>query len=120
MSTDTITKTSTLGAFHLTVSDLDRALAYYGPGLGLALRERDGEVARLGTEREDLLVIKGDLVAPRARGACGLFHFAILLPSRKDLSLTLHHLIEARVRIDGASDHGVSEALYLTDPDGHG
>jgi catechol 2,3-dioxygenase len=120
MSTETIPGTTTLGAVHLVVRDLERSLTYYEQGLGLVPREREGAIARLGTASHELLVLHGDPDAPRARGACGLFHFAVLVPTRADLARQLHHLIEARVRIDGASDHRVSEALYLTDPEGNG
>src|SRR5437870_3942572 len=103
MSTETIPGTTALGAVHLVVSDLDRALQYYVRGLGLTLRESGDATVSLGTASDDLLILHADPSAPRPRGACGLFHFAVLVPSRVDLSRELHHLIDARVRIDGAS-----------------
>ncbi len=120
MSTATIPETTTLGSVHLTVSDLDRSVGYYGSSLGLSVRSHDEHVVSLGTEADEILVLHGDPSAHRARGATGLFHFAMLVPARRDLAQVLHQLVEARVAIDGASDHGVSEALYLSDPDGNG
>jgi catechol 2,3-dioxygenase len=120
MTTTSIPATTTLGAVHLTVTDLDRSLAYYTQRLGLALHARSADAARLGAGGEDLLVLTGDPAARRARGATGLFHVAILVPSRADLAAVLQHLVVTRTPIDGASDHLVSEALYLSDPDGNG
>ena len=77
-------------------------------------------MAYLGTGRQDLLALRQLLGATHPRRATGLYHFAILVPSRLELALTLKHLIETETRIGGASDHLVSEALYLSDPDGNG
>jgi catechol 2,3-dioxygenase len=108
-----------MGAVALTVSDLGRSLAYYEKIIGLRLLRQEGDVAHLGAGTAELLTLheqKGALPAPRHTG---LFHFALLVPTRRDLALILRHLAQNGANL-GASDHGVSEALYLNDPDGHG
>lgn len=109
-----------MGPVHLAVTDLARSLAYYTERIGLAIRSREGERVWLGAGESDVLALTVEPEALRASGAAGLFHVALLLPARASLGATLHHLIESRTPIDGASDHGVSEALYLSDPDGNG
>lgn len=112
-----------LGPVRLQVSELDRSLAYYGDVLGLRVMERDGGTARLGAEGDDrpLVELREGAAGGRVplRGRLGLYHFAILLPARADLGRFLKHLSTVGERA-GASDHLVSEALYLTDPDGLG
>src|SRR5436309_1028777 len=109
-----------MGAVHLTVADLDRSVGYYERALGLRAREReDGRVA-LGTGGEDLLVLHEQPGARSARSYCGLYHFALLLPERVDLARWLAHAARERVPLVGLSDHYVSEAIYLSDPDDHG
>ena len=111
-----------MGAVHLTVSDLARSRAFYEHTLGLQGTEvADGELA-LGTGSGPALVqLRGDASAPPlARRATGLYHLAILHPTRIDLAHALVRLAETRWPLDGASDHLVSEALYLSDPDGNG
>jgi catechol 2,3-dioxygenase len=111
-----------LGFVHLTVSDLDRSLAYYQDGLGFKLHSQD-EAARtafLGAGREPLLALTEQPGAKQYRNRTGLYHFAILVPSRLELAQVLRHLADTQTPISGASDHLVSEALYLTDPDGNG
>lgn len=113
--------TTTIGATALIVPDLERALAYYQHNIGLKLHRQQNGTAALGVGGPDLLVLTEQRGAkPVQRQRTGLYHFAILVPSRKELGRTLRHLIETRTPISGASDHAVSEALYLTDPDGHG
>lgn len=109
-----------MGTVHLTVADLARSLAYYQDGIGLGLNWQENGRAALGAGGRDLLVLNEQPGARPSRGHTGLYHFALLVPSRRELARTLQHLVEAGVRISGASDHAVSEALYLTDPDGHG
>lgn len=109
-----------LGAVHLTVSDLDRSVAYYQDIAGLVQHDRDGAVASLGTGGEDILVLHEDPAAREPGRHAGLFHLALLYPSRLELSRTTRRLAGSRIPISGASDHGVSEALYLCDPDGNG
>jgi catechol 2,3-dioxygenase len=109
-----------MGAVHLTVADLDRSLAYYGEQLGLRVHERADGVARLGAGGEDLLVLTEQPGARPADGYSGLFHFALLVPERVDLARWLGHAARNRVPLSGLSDHDVSEAIYLRDPDHHG
>jgi catechol 2,3-dioxygenase len=112
-----------LGAVQLQVSDLDRSLDYYQRVLGFRPLQQEAEMATLAAHNDDrpLIILReraGATPVP-ARGRLGLYHFAVLLPSRADLGRFLRHLAEAGERA-GASDHRVSEALYLRDPDGLG
>ena len=109
-----------MGAVHLSVSDLSRSIDYYESAIGLRVHSRDGDRAALGTGGEDLLVLTGKPGAQPANEFCGLFHFALLLPERADLAQFLMHAANEQVPLTGLSDHYVSEALYLRDPDGHG
>jgi len=109
-----------MGSVFLTVADLDRSLHYYGDNIGLRLHDRQDGRACLGNGADDLLMLTEQPGARPARGKSGLYHFALLLPSRLDLACTLQHLADTGTPIGGASDHAVSEAIYLTDPDGHG
>ncbi len=120
METATLPATLALGAVHLTVADLDAAIDFYTRRIGLRLKVRSEGEARLGTRDEDLLVLVARPDARRARGTTGLYHFAILVPSRADLANVLRHLVETRTPLQGASDHLVSEAVYLADPEGNG
>lgn len=110
-----------IGSVHLTVSDLDRSLQFYGGTLGFRTRRREEAVVELGTEAASLLTLWERAGArPRPPHTSGLYHVAILPPARADLARALQRLLEARYPIDGASDHLVSEAVYLADPDGNG
>src|SRR5207302_4047074 len=109
-----------MGAVHLTVADLDRSLAYYEQAIGLRTHAREGGRATLGAGGEDLLVLREEPGARPADGYSGLFHFALLVPERADLARWLAHAARDRVPMSGMSDHWVSEALYLRDPDHHG
>ena len=111
---------TTIGPVSLTVADLPRALAFYTERLGFRVHGEDGGTARLGAGANDLLVLMERQRAPRAHGTTGLFHFAVLLPSREALSLALARLAETRTLLQGAADHLVSESLYLADPEGNG
>jgi catechol 2,3-dioxygenase len=117
--TPRIAPATTVGAVHLTVADLDRSLAYYQHAVGLRPRERAGSTAVLGGEEELLVLVEEPGARPAPRHT-GLFHFAILLPTRHDLARWLVHAAQQRVPLEGLSDHLVSEAIYLRDPDGHG
>ena len=109
-----------IGAVHLTVADLERSLIFYRRQLGFAdLWLRDGS-AGLGVADRVLLVLHGSEHAPRPHRTTGLYHFAILVPSRLELARSLRHFAEIGTRMQGFSDHHVSEALYLADPDGIG
>jgi catechol 2,3-dioxygenase len=109
-----------LGAVHLTVADLDRSVDYYEREIGLVVREREAGRAALGAGGEDLLVLVEDVEAKPADGFSGLYHFALLVPDRADLARWLAHAARDQVQLVGMSDHFVSEALYLRDPDHHG
>jgi catechol 2,3-dioxygenase len=111
---------TTVGAVHLTVADLDRSLDYYRSAIGLEVRERSNGHARLGTAERDLLVLVESPGARPAYGHTGLYHFALLLPARAELARWLAHAGRDNVPLVGLSDHYVSEAIYLSDPDGHG
>jgi catechol 2,3-dioxygenase len=105
----------------LSVADLDRSIDYYGNAIGLSVNERANGGARLGVPGRDLVVLEEQPGARPGRGTnTGLFHLALLVPERRDLAAWLAHAAETGVRLSGASDHFVSEALYLRDPDGHG
>ena len=108
-----------MGAVHLTVADLERSLAYYRDAIGLRVHGREDGIARLGTGGEDLLVLAEQPGARPADGYSGLFHFALLVPSRGDLAQWLAHAARDRVALTGLSDHDISEALSLRDPDDH-
>ena len=109
-----------MGPVHLTVSDLDRSLDYYRYSIGLRLIGRDGDQASLGTGREELLRLVELPGAAHVPRRTGLYHFALLLPSRQALCNALHTLIATETKLSGVADHLVSEALYLDDPDGNG
>lgn len=113
--------TTRLGTARLTVSDLDRAVAFYEDAAGVRQHDREGAVATLGTASgQEILALHEDPLARPAGRHAGLFHVALLYPSRHELARTTHRLASLRIPISGASDHGVSEALYLRDPDGNG
>lgn len=109
-----------VGPVSLTVADLPRALAFYTERLGLRVRQQDGAAARLGAGADDFLELVERKGARQASGATGLFHFAVLLPSREALAASLARLADTGTPLQGAADHAVSEALYLADPEGNG
>ncbi len=113
---------TTVGPVRLTVADLDRSRSFYEQAMGLRPFELDDGKVALGTDAARPLVeLLGDSSAPALNPrVTGLFHLAILVPTRRDLALALARLAQARWPLDGASDHLVSEALYLSDPDGNG
>ena len=114
-----------IGHIHLKVSNLDRALSFYRDLLGFEITQRYGEQAvflSAGGYHHHIGLntwySKG--VPPAAQRSAGLFHTAILYPERKDLATILKRLMDAGYPLTGTADHGVSEALYLDDPDGNG
>lgn len=115
-----VLSTLSLGAVGLSVSDLERSIAFYRSAIGMTVLERANGTATLGVPDRPLLVLEERPGAARDPAAAGLFHFALLLPSRAALGVQLRHLLETGVPLTGAADHHVSEALYLDDPDGHG
>jgi catechol 2,3-dioxygenase len=109
-----------LGAVHLVVADVDRSVAWYQRALGLRIHRHDAGEAELGDGRETVLVLHED---PRARPAgrhAGLYHYALLLPTREELARAAIRLSVTRTAIQGASDHETHEAIYLADLDGNG
>jgi catechol 2,3-dioxygenase len=114
-----------IGHVHLKVADLDRALGFYTGVLGFALTQRYGRQAAFVSaggyhHHIGLNTWESAGGSPPPPGTTGLYHVAILYPTRAALADALRRLIEAGIPLDGASDHGVSEALYLRDPDGNG
>jgi catechol 2,3-dioxygenase len=114
-----------IGHVHLKVADLDRALAFYHGVLGFSITQRFGDQAAFlsaGCYHHHIALNTWESrggTAP-ARGTTGLFHLAILYPTRAALGDALRRLLDAGISLDGASDHGVSQALYLRDPDENG
>src|SRR4051795_7923141 len=115
-----IAAATTMGPVELTVADLDRSLRWYGDALGLDVLERAGGRARLGAGETELMVLQEEPGARPVPRATGLFHYALLVPDRPSLARWLAHAARDRVPLTGLSDHHVSEALYLSDPDEHG
>ena len=113
---------TTVGPVHLTVADLDRSEQFYRDVLGFKPLDRHDDLLALTADGvTPLVVLHGRPGArPRPRRSTGLYHFAILVPSRFDLARLLRRLAEQRYPLQGASDHLVSEALYLADPDDNG
>jgi catechol 2,3-dioxygenase len=109
-----------IGAVHLTISNLDDSIRFYQGHLGFVVHRREERTAWLGAGGADLLVLSACERAPRVRGTTGLYHFAVLVPTRGDLARALIRLVESDTLMQGAADHGVSEALYLADVDGNG
>lgn len=114
-----------IGHVHLKVADIERSLAFYCGVLGFQLTERYGTQAAFFAAGDyhhhfGINTWESKDGAPPPRGATGLYHAAILYPSRATLADALRRLIAAGVPLDGASDHGTHEALYLRDPDDNG
>ena len=114
-----------IGHIHLKVADLDRALAFYREVLGFELTQRYGTQAAFLSaggyhHHIGLNTWESQGGSPPHRGATGLYHVAIVYPTRAELADALRRLMQAGIPLEGASDHGVSEALYLRDPDGNG
>ena len=121
----TIHLQTTIGHVHLTVADLDRSLVFYRDILWFEVTTTYGDSAVFLSaggyhHHIGLNIWKGEGVPPSPPRTSGLYHFAILLPSRLELAKVLQRLIDTNYSMDGASDHGVSEALYLRDPDNIG
>jgi len=116
---------TTIGHVHLRVADLDRAIGFYSGVLGFELQQKFGDAAaflsaggyhhHIGLNTWES---KGGTPAPK--GHTGLYHTAFLYPNRAELAKVLHRVLAAGYAIEGAADHGVSEAVYISDPDGNG
>ena len=119
-ATPMLPPTLRLGAVHLTVRDLERSIPFYEDAIGLRLHQRENSVAAMGVGGEDLLVLYEEPEARRAGRHAGLYHYALLFPSREELAHVALRLAATRTRIQGTSDHGTHEAIYLPDPDGNG
>ena len=111
---------ATVGAVHLTVAELQRSLEYYRTQIGLQVLDSGSAEASLGTGDRELLHLVEERGARPGDGYTGLYHFALLVPQRIHLATWISHAARERVGMTGMSDHFVSEALYLRDPDGHG
>ena len=116
---------TTIGHVHLTVADLERSLAFYRDILGFEVTARYGDSAVFLSaggyhHHIGLNTWAGKGATPPVQGHSGLYHFAILFPTRKELALVLKRLVDAGYPLTGTADHGVSEALYLNDPDSIG
>jgi catechol 2,3-dioxygenase len=109
-----------LGPVDLTVADLDRAVAWYQRALGLRVHRHDASEAELGDGTETVLILHEDPVAGPAGRHAGLYHYALLYPSREELARAALRLMATRSPIQGASDHRTHEAIYLPDADGNG
>lgn len=114
-----------VGHVHLKVSDLERAIAFYRDVLGMQITSRYGRRAAFLSydgyhHHLGLNVWESEGASPPPRHSTGLYHLALLYPSREVLAQVVARVLEAGVPLEGASDHGVSEAAYLSDPDGNG
>jgi catechol 2,3-dioxygenase len=109
-----------LGAVHLTIADLDRAVGWYERVLGLHVHHVGGDEAELGDGVETVVVLHEDTHARPAGRHAGLYHYALLYPTRSALARAALRLVETRTPVQGASDHRTHEAIYLPDADGIG
>ena len=114
-----------IGHIHLKVADLERSLAFYRDVLGFSVTQRYGSQAvflSAGGYHHHIGLNTWESAGgqPPPRGATGLYHVAILYPTRTELADALRRVVRAGVPLEGAADHGVSEAIYLRDPDGNG
>lgn len=118
-------KNTRVGHIHLTVADLDGSLAFYRDLLGFEISARYGDSAVFLSaggyhHHIGLNTWAGKGASPPPTGHTGMYHVAFLYPNRRELAVVLKNLMEAKYPIDGSADHGVSEAIYLSDPDGNG
>ena len=125
MASETIDPRVDIGHVHLKVADLERSLGFYHGVLGLEVTQRMGDEAAFlsagGYHHHIALnTCESRGGSPPPPGSTGLFHVAIRYPDRRTLADALRRVAQAGIRLSGASDHGVSEAIYLRDPDGNG
>jgi catechol 2,3-dioxygenase len=109
-----------LGPVQIAVTDLGRSVPFYEESIGLQLQRRDNGSAAMGAGGEDLVLLQEQPDARPAGRHAGLYHYALLHPAREELARAAQRLLVTRTPISGASDHGISEAIYLPDPDGNG
>jgi catechol 2,3-dioxygenase len=109
-----------LGYVHLAISNMARSLDFYQSNLGFQLHRREGDTAYLGAGGVDLLALTEVPGAGHPGRTTGLYHFAILVPSHRELGRSLRRIAETHTPVQGFADHLVSEAIYLPDPDGNG
>ena len=109
-----------LGPVHLIVSDLERSVAWYRRALGLHVRRHDGSDAELGNGVDATVVLHEDADARPGGRHAGLYHYALLFPTREELARAVLRVAAAQTPVQGMSDHGTHEAVYLPDPDGNG
>lgn len=120
MSAPSIHPQTRLGHVHLIITNMERSLEFYRQALGFQLHRRQNNTAYLGAGQADLLVLTERPQARAVTGATGLYHFAVLVPSRLELAQSLRRLAQTGAPVQGFADHWVSEAIYLPDPDGNG
>lgn len=111
---------TTIGAVHLITADLAQSLRFYTEIVGFRVHRQGESSAALGVGDADLLVVEERPDSRPVAGTTGLYHFAILVPSRRHLALSLQHLADTNTPVQGFADHYVSEAVYLADPEGNG
>ncbi len=114
-----ISPAARIGLVELSVADLDRSLGYWQDAIGLRVLSREDGTAEVGADAPVLRLVEEPGARP-ADGFTGLFHVALLVPDRPSLGRFLGHAVRARIPLEGLSDHAVSEAIYLRDPDRHG
>jgi catechol 2,3-dioxygenase len=127
MMTEMIDPRTQIGAVHLNCADLERLASFYQNVLGFRLLRREGNSTWLGAGRAEaiaqgraLLILTQVKDGQRRQGTTGLYHFAVLVPSRRELASLIVRATQAGAAVEGFADHGVSEALYLADPEGNG
>lgn len=123
--TNTVHPETRIGHVHLKVADLDRAIGFYSGVLGFELQQKFGDRAAFlsaGGYHHHIGLNTWDSLGgtPPPRGHTGLYHTAFLYPDRAQLADALRRVVEAGIPVEGAADHGVSEAIYISDPDGNG
>jgi catechol 2,3-dioxygenase len=118
--TATLPSNLRLGPVHVSVTDLERSVPFYEDSIGLKVHRREDGAVAMGAGREDLVFLEEQRDGRPAGRHAGLYHYALLHPSREELARAAQRLVVTRTPITGASDHGISEAIYLPDPDGNG
>lgn len=110
---------TSVGSVSLRIRDLERSIEFY-TALGFEMESVEGKQATLGVSKRELIFLRESAESSQAFGTTGLFHFAILVPSRLELAKSMRQLSTSKIPVQGFSDHLVSEAIYLADPDGNG